>query len=147
VWVAIKGWGQKEWCITRRQPWCKFSLTSNECRISNQRLIRGTFSRILRWNYFVDRKYIFHTIHSTIHEDDNKLRLRQLNVNETWKISVLTVVLNKKSDDYFFNRKMLYTRFSKNIRWYGHVVPEVRMSVSQPSERCEVDIPLDALNA
>ena len=42
---------------------------------------------------------------------------------------------------------MLHTRFSKTIRRHDHVVPEVRMSMSQPSERCEVDIPLDALNA
>jgi hypothetical protein len=61
-----------------------------------QWLIHETFSWILRWNHFVDRKYVVYTVHSTIHEDDNKLRLRQLNVNETWKISVLTVVLNKK---------------------------------------------------
>jgi len=47
-------------------------------------------------------KYAVYTIHSTIHEDDNKLRFRQLNVNETWKISVLTVVLNKKPDDFIF---------------------------------------------
>jgi len=42
---------------------------------------------------------------------------------------------------------MLYTRFSKTITRYDHVVPEVCMSMSQPSESCEVDIPLDALNA
>jgi len=98
----------------------------------------------------VDKKYVVYTIHSTIHEDDNKLRLRQLNVNETWKISVLTVVLNEKPDQFiylffFYNRNMLYTRFSKTSRRYDHVVPEVRMS--QPSQRCEVDIPLDALDA
>jgi len=48
----------------------------------------------------VDRKYVVYSIHSNIHEDDNKLRLRQLNVNETWKILVLTVVMNKKPDDF-----------------------------------------------
>jgi len=58
------------------------------------------------------------------------------------------MILNTKPDDFiFYNPNTLYTRFSKTIRRYDHVVPEVRMSMSQPSERCEVDIPLDALNA
>jgi hypothetical protein len=96
LWVAIKRWGQKKWCNIGRQPCCEFSLTSNECRISNQRLIHATVSWIVSWNHFVDRKYVVYAIHCTIHEDDNP-RVRQLNVNETWKISVLTVVLNKKT--------------------------------------------------
>jgi len=78
----LKGEDRKERCNTRRQRCCEYSLTSNECRISNQRLIYEIFSWILRWNHFVDRKYVVYTTHSTIHEDDNKLQLRQLNVED-----------------------------------------------------------------
>jgi hypothetical protein len=146
--MPVKRWGQKKWCNIGRQPYWEFSLTSNECRISNQRLIHAAVSWIVSWEQFVGRKYLVYTIYGTIHEDDNKPRLRQLNVKETWKISVLTVVLNKKNRlIYNFIIVTCYIRVSKTIRRYDHVIPELHMSMSQQSERCEVDIQLQALNA
>jgi hypothetical protein len=96
MWVAMKRWGQKKWCNIGRQTCCEFSVTSNECRTSNQRFIKEKCLMDFQLQSLCGQEI------SISHNTRHQPRRRQQTMTHSVKIQFSQLYWTKKSHKILF---------------------------------------------